>query len=517
MTIGFIHDRNRLKLDLPPGSRLFRQGELLRPLSGRLEIRLLESRPARGRNLFKLLESPRQEWLERIADDLTRKGHACRLLPFAPGYDDGRVFVPSTWLLALEKRSLDGAELDRHQATSRHGDLWHQGSLPDVFQAEKPAEARVRLNLEDGVLEEALPGLQIDLPPGECAEVDEVEIGIGFHWEHRRPLRYPDRLRIFLNHEGRLGLANELELDHYLCSVNSSEMTADCPPELLKAQTIAARSTLLATRGRHHFGEAFDICADDHCQCYRGEETIAEASRLAVSEAAGMLLCHDLDGKAAVCDARYSKSCGGIVEAYENVWEDTPVGYMTALCDTPTGGRPPSRGEDEWRAFLEEDEREAWCNTDHDSLPAGLEHCEGLYRWQVRMSREEAAGHIRRACGLDFETLLDLEPVERGASGRLIRLDVLTDRGRFRIGKELVIRKALSESHLYSALIAFDWEGDTLVIRGKGWGHGVGMCQLGATRMAAAGHSAARILEHYYPGTFLSTMEAASNQTGKRA
>ena len=507
--IGFLHRRKELRLDLPPGTELRTAAGEIESIEGAVRIELLHGTPARALHLLKLVESPRRSWLESLNRQLAKDGLGCRLLDFAPGFSAGPFRVQPTWLLAAEVDAADGTKsrarvsriIDGQHTTDapRAGDLLHLGEDAWLRCVQRPASARVLVESEGESIGELDPhGLCFILPAGQHAAVHQVEVGIDFHWQHRRTLNYPDTLRVFVDHDGLLGLANDLPLEAYLRSVNSSEMTADCPLELLKAQTIAARSTWLATRGRHHHGEAFDICADDHCQCYRGVETIADSSRLATDSTAGLFLCHE----GLVCDARYSKSCGGIVEAYENVWENTPVPYMRALCDDADEADPPQRSESEWRDWILAEE-DVWCNTERWQVPAMLGYSDGYYRWTVEMSRAQAADVLRRRAGLEFGELHDLRPGPRGRSGRLLSMDVHTDRGIFSIGKELKIRRALSESHLYSAAIWFEWKGDTLVIHGKGWGHGVGMCQLGAARMALAGHSCESILSHYYPGSAL--------------
>lgn len=514
--IGFLHRRRELRFELPPGSLLRETDGRQSAISGSVVLTLLEEQPATGTRLLKLVESPRKDWLEHLAATLETEGLTCKVLPFAPGFESEDIRVQPTFLLAavtpgpgqnvraqvgdLLHRLADHGTHGSHGTTPpQAGDLAHLNEDAWLFQADHRASALVRLESPVDPPRECNPdGLCFILPPATHAAVDQVEVGIDFHWQHRRTLNYPDTLRVFVDHMGLLGLANDLPLEDYLRSVNSSEMTADCPLELLKAQTIAARSTWLATRGRHHHGEAFDICADDHCQCYRGVDTIADTSRRAVDETEGQVLCHH----GSVCDARYSKSCGGIVEAYENVWEDTPVPYMVALCDNDGAADPPRRSEAEWQQYILEEE-DVWCNTERWQVPGMLGYSDGFYRWTVEMTRTQVADLLRRRAGLEFGELHDITPGPRGRSGRLLSMDVHTDRGVFTIGKELKIRRALSESHLYSAAIRFEWRGETLVIHGKGWGHGVGMCQLGAARMALAGRTCATILTHYYPGSEL--------------
>jgi stage II sporulation protein D len=544
--IGFLHRREQLLLRLPAGSRwLGPWGE--HAAEGELHLSRTHGEPALVRRGLKLLETADPGLLAAAQTRLHSAGFATEEQPFAPGGHWGGPRAAATRLLWLPLGTArpaggdDHLQLDHGDDEARHallevrsalGDLagrpsgapppalWHLGAPLRYQQILKPARAALTLSGPAagacaGQIREirqqpatARAALRVLPPAGGSIEVAEVEIGIGFHWQHRRSLVYEGAIELFLDASGRLGLLNEIDLEAYLASVNSSEMTADCPPALLEAQTIAARSTVLATRGRHHHGEPFDLCADDHCQCFRGAGQVAAASRAAAQATAGQVLVHG----GLVCDARYSKSCGGIVEAYEQVWEDQPVPYLGALCDTAGGGPPPERDEAAWQAWIGEAES-VWCNTEGEDLPPGLAYGGGYYRWSVERSRRELAASIRRRTGREFGQLLDLRALSRGRSGRLTALEVLTDAGSFIIGKELAIRLALSETCLYSAAIRWHWRGDTLIIEGKGWGHGVGLCQLGATRMALAGLDAGRILAHYYPGTHLETLPASERNS----
>ncbi len=542
--IGIIHRRTRLSFQLPAETRLFSALGEWRG-RGELQITVATPRPGAFRYGLRVLESDDRELLAATADLLATKGITPHIVDFAPGAEYGDCRVPATGLLYAELEAcvpgdrlltshtdnMDPAEREVLQTggpaglellrrlrdilvetPARQGiALWHTGA-PSVFRETViHGESLVNVRLDGRVLlEEGELPLRIELPPGARAMAREVEVGLGFHWQHQRDLEYSGGLLIWCDPAGLLGVANDMDIDLYLASVNSSEMTADCPPALLRAQTIAARSTILATRGRHHAGEPFDICADDHCQCFRGVGTIMKDSLQAARDTSGVVLAWN----GLVCDARYSKSCGGIVEAYENVWENQPIPYMSALCDTRDereGRQPQPRSEQEWIAWIDQDE-DAWCNTDRWELPPGLSYSDGYYRWQVRHSRTELAAIIRRKTGHSFHVLEDLVPVSRGASGRLIELELVTDKGCFRLGKELAIRLALSESCLFSAAIYFEWVEEDVVIHGKGWGHGVGMCQLGAARMATEGRDHDAILQHYYPGTRLIKLSLGASE-----
>ncbi|MDP2360683.1 MAG: SpoIID/LytB domain-containing protein [bacterium] len=529
--IGFLHQREDVQLRLPAGTRAWSDGRDW-PLSGDWRLACSATRTGQIQQAIKVLECADLPLAEEAADQLRRAGLAVELRAHARGAAWPLATAPATWLLALPLGEPCAAQPGEHMLREQPwpgddpllervrralGDLPTRtaGIDPPLWHLQAPARCRWTVLAAEGTLAlcdkdgrrvEAAGPLRFLVPQGEAARVGEVRVGIGFHWDHRETLAYEDTLEAWIEPSGRIGLINELDLERYLASVNSSEMTADSPPDLLRAQTVAARSTLLATRGRHHAGEPFDICADDHCQCFRGCGAIAAASDEAAQDTRGVVLTH----AGRVCDARYSKSCGGIVEAYEHVWEDQAVPYLPSFRDTcvPDPGFVRPASEEAWRDWILAAES-VWCNTEEFKLPPGLAFSDGFYRWRVELTRDEAAAHIRRTTGKAFRRLLDLTPLERGASGRLRRLLVRTDAGDFTLGKELAIRLALSATCLYSAAIVLDWEGDTLLIRGKGWGHGVGLCQLGATRMALEGRPWREILAHYYPHTALVAIRQA--------
>jgi stage II sporulation protein D len=525
--IGFLHRRQNINLLIPEKSTLHMADQEL-AIAGILDIELSEKNAATTTRGLKILESANKESISLVSKALLKNGFKTSVIPFSPGYKSENVYSPKTELLVihLPDKSVDNDTSSSHMELdiSKQGqDLLRKlgpllaefvtpglaNSVPDLWHLQQPAgfnivlknaSSRVNLKSNTGNFQDLELPLKIKLPPGQSANVGDVEVGIGFHWQHQTALEYVGALSVHCDVNGLLCLVNELEIDTYLASVNSSEMTADSPLELLKAQTVAARSTLLATRGRHHNGEPFDICADDHCQCFRGSGTINSTSLTAARETSSELLTWNR----IICDARYSKSCGGIVEAYENVWEDLPVEYLTDFNDTRSTElihtKPSIRNEKEWVAWIDKSE-DVWCNTEEFKLPEGLRYCDGYYRWQVEYSRAELTEIICAKCGLDFDHLIGLQPVSRGKSGRLVYLKIITDRGDFVIGKELRIRLALSKSCLFSSAIWFEWVEDQCIIHGKGWGHGVGMCQLGATRMAFEGNDYRSILNYYYPAT----------------
>ena len=335
-----------------------------------------------------------------------------------------------------------------------------------------------------------------------------IPVGRDFHWEHRERLSFRGTIEFLVGNDGKLLAVNELPMEEYLVSVNSSEMDARSPVEFLKAQTVAARATILATAGKHHRLEPFDLCNGDHCQCYYGVIREAPASRQAAEETANEVIISD--GR--VCDARYSKVCGGIMEANEYVWPGEPISYMRSGVDAPSpeeaGDLYPADTEEKARRWIEA-RPEAYCNADVEDLPDYMAYALKYFRWRVEIEREELEKIIEQKSGRGVGTLQELRPLARGHSARISRLAVVGSEGMIILEKELEIRRVLSLSHLYSSAFVVDYEKDAdgtvsrIVLHGAGWGHGAGLCQVGAAMMAVRGRSCEEILAHYYPGSEL--------------
>ena len=340
--------------------------------------------------------------------------------------------------------------------------------------------------------------------PDASFAIEDVVIGIGFHWERKERQVFRGDLRI-LKREG-LTVINDVSLEEYVTSVISSEMSATCPLELLKAHAVISRSWLCYPKlhpesdGPGNFSlrvgdeitrwygrEAhrdFDVCADDHCQRYQG---ITKAYSTSVSQAASATAGEVLKYDGKVCDARFSKCCGGVVEEYRNAWDDRDVPYLVSLPDIDDTGN-------------------VYCDTKDKALLAQIlpgfdQETQDFYRWTVRYTGDEIRQLIGSRLSEDVGEVLALEPLERGPSERIIRLRIRGQARSLVIGKELEIRRALSRSHLYSSAFDVERDGAMFVLKGKGWGHGVGLCQIGAAVMASRGKNYQEILEHYYPGT----------------
>jgi SpoIID/LytB domain protein len=369
-------------------------------------------------------------------------------------------------------------------------------------------------------------------------QLSDVTIGVQFHWERRENQLFKGALQLLCD-GNKLVAINILPLEEYLISVISSEMSATSSLELLKAHAVISRSWLIAqvVKGKElrQAGEKyqtiwetdaeyirwydredhllFDVCADDHCQRYQGitRQTSALVER-AVNETAGLVLLSNDQ----VCDARYSKSCGGMTETFEKVWEPVVHSYLQKIYDGSNGSFDSSI-DLTTEAVAEEWIRsspEAFCNTtDHKVLSQVLNDYDqetmDFYRWKVTYTQQEISGLITQKTGQDFGNIIELNPIERGHSGRIIRLEIVGTKMRRIIGKELEIRKVLSKTHLYSSAFVVDRYDiaeeipGKFVLTGAGWGHGVGLCQIGAAMMGEKGYSYQEILMHYFVGAEL--------------
>lgn len=363
--------------------------------------------------------------------------------------------------------------------------------------------------------------------------VRDVTIGVKFHWERKEKQRFTGALKILKNKD-KITLINILPIEYYLTSVISSEMSAKCSLDLLKAHSIVSRSWLLAQieksneiksdkkeykrvfesenekivwydREDHEF---FDVCADDHCQRYQGiTKVFTHIAKEAVKQTKGIIV--ENNGK--ICDTRYSKSCGGISETFENVWEPIHYEYLQSVIDYKY------EPEDFNIDFSNEKNSEKWiignptafCNTNDKKILSQIlldydQETKDFYRWKVEYSQEEINKLLKEKLGVDFGMILDLTPIERGKSSRLIKLKITGTNKILTIGKELEIRRALSPTHLYSSSIIIEKENiengipQKFIIKGAGWGHGVGLCQIGAAVMAEQGYKFDEILLHYF-------------------
>ena len=361
----------------------------------------------------------------------------------------------------------------------------------------------------------------------------DVTIGVEFHWQRKEAQSFKGGIEFYAA-DGAVTVINNINAEEYLKSVISSEMNAHASLELLKAHAVISRSWLIAQiskkgtdaknggKGMRADGneivkwydrddhDLFDVCADDHCQRYQGiTKAYIPTVKRAVEDTRGEVLVSDGE----ICDARFSKCCGGATEEFGYCWEDKDVEYLKGVRDSADEAQLPDLTTEceaeKWIAA----EPEAFCNTsDGEILRQILNDFDmetnDFYRWQVRYSQQELSDIVRERSGIDFGTIESLTPLERGVSGRISRLRIDGSKRSMIIGKELEIRKTLSRSHLYSSAFTVKRENGDFVIYGAGWGHGVGLCQIGAAVMGSKGYGYREILAHYYKGA---RVEAAYN------
>ena len=342
-----------------------------------------------------------------------------------------------------------------------------------------------------------------------------VRIGIGFHWDRFEEQEFQGQLTIRNNQDGTQTAINTLDLEDYLCSVISSEMNANSPMELLKAHAVISRSWAIrqivnSKSSNRKLHEGFDLCADDHCQRYEGVRRMNQRAVEAVRSTTGQVLIYDqmvndqmINGKMvndqmvnSICDCRYHKCCGGRTEIWRTCWEDIDVPYIQSVeckyCN-------PSYIE---KSFVHRTSPLRTCLNDYD------QETKDFHDWQVTYTAEELAQIIRAKSGIDFGEIIDLVPLHRGPSGRIDSLRIVGTKHTEVIGKELKIRLWLSRTCLYSSWFevekTFNSQFSVFNLHGHGWGHGAGLCQIGAAVMAAEGHSYQDILAHYYANSRLS-------------
>ena len=399
----------------------------------------------------------------------------------------------------------DGA--GKRKAAIKEGKIEYEGALYDelYFEAPNPSTAFAQ----------------------ESFMLVGVTIGKQFHWQRKENQVFAGALKIIVDGDNLLAI-NVIGVEDYLLSVISSEMSANCSLELLKAHAVISRSWVMARmeQGRedsafeeplvdketdvveyviwydHQEHKLFDVCADDHCQRYQGlTRATGENVRKAVDATWGQILTYD--GR--LCDARFSKCCGGVMEKFSTCWEDKDYPYLQPLPDT-AGHRPGGR---------------VFCDTSDPTVITQIlngydRQTMDFMSWEVEWSREDISQMVSRKSGVDLGLIQQLIPLERGESGRIYKLEIKGDKRSLIVGKELEIRRLLSDTHLKSS--AFDIEyvlggkpsdassWDHVILKGHGWGHGVGLCQIGAAVMASEGYAYTQILSHYYPSSQLTVI-----------
>ncbi len=338
--------------------------------------------------------------------------------------------------------------------------------------------------------------------------IDPVIAGRGFHWEKPISVDFPGELKITIQDE-QIKIVNTVNVEAYVACVATSEMGAEAPADLLAAQTVVARCWSLALAEAKHLSEGFDVCNDDCCQRYQGTSFLTEHSLKAAVDTKGEVLIYDNK----IIDARYSKNCGGMVEAYDTIWEGGMVPYLIPLWDAPK--QRPGYAVDDFDDLWNYDE--AYCSSKRfesvnlAGMLGKVDVSGSYYRWEQTMSKADILKNLKKYTGLTWQRLDGIRIMERGPSSRIkyLFLDGIDQKGQAAeqmVKSEYGIRQMFSESFLYSSAFivkndASLKDDDHVVLRGVGWGHGVGLCQMGALGMALDNINYKKILSHYYPGT----------------
>ncbi len=368
------------------------------------------------------------------------------------------------------------------------------------------------------------PSIKLTAGEGSTFTLFNVIIGNRFHWERKEDQTFQGDLILRSRKDGTISAINEIPLEDYLTSVISSEMSAAAPMEFLKTHAILSRSWFLAALGRkkktketslsaektadevvmrwydqqHH--DLFDVCSDDHCQRYQGTtKIISKQAEEAVRETIGTVITYQDE----ICDARYSKCCGGITEEFDTAWDDKQVPYLASISDAPVS-RQPIGTEEEASAWILSNP-EAYCQTIDERLLESIlpdfdRETKDFFRWRIEYSRKELEEILREKSGFDFGTINEITALRRGPSGRISRMRIVGSKQSMVVGKELEIRRWLSRTHLYSSAFVVMVDEERFTFYGAGWGHGVGLCQIGAAVMANEGFSAEEILGRYFRG-----------------
>lgn len=363
-------------------------------------------------------------------------------------------------------------------------------------------------------------------------ELQDVTIGINFHWERKENQRFVGSLKIIVE-DGKLTGINVIHVEDYLTSVISSEMSATASLELLKAHAVISRGWLLAQIQKNKeitetktaysaFTQTedelirwydredhtrFDVCADDHCQRYQGiTRASTDIVKQAIAATRGQVMMYD--GK--ICDTRFSKCCGGVFEEFQYCWEDIKFPYLSKLRDHKAHTDIPDLTKEQEADAWIRSYPESYCHTTDKKILSQVlnnydQETTDFYRWKVEYTQEELSALILKRSGVDYGQIIDLVPIARGTSGRLWKLKIVGTKKTLTIGKELEIRRTLSNSHLYSSAFVVDKEGispegipSKFILTGAGWGHGVGLCQIGAAVMGEQGYPYNEILQHYF-------------------
>ncbi len=488
-TISFTLSRNCYILS--------HDGEFItRNIDGSLwEAEVIDSRPAESVYILVFASMSNLSNAQDLARDIAQQGYETVILPQGENFSAyGRIIVKNRlYRVCLRKYFKDKEKAVRYQE-----------SLPDnlpSFIASKymtPKGKIILRNLKTSqVFESTKP---IFIKGGEIT-LHNVPVGVGYHWEKEVSNRYPETISFTVDNEGKLTVINLVSIETYLKGVVPSEMPDGFPLEALKAQAVAARSEALSKIGKVHSQDPFDVCDQVHCQVYSGISKRKPSTDRAVDETRGLvMLNHDQ-----ICDAVYSAVCGGHTENSYHVWEGDYVDYLQGSYDSPKSLK-------QFGDLSQEDNAREWidsyppvfCNTIKEWILPSMEYCRKYFRWETKISQELLTKVVEKYSDNTIGEIIDIIPLKRGVSGRIILLKIVGTNDELILNKELTIRKFLSPETLWSSCFYVQKKRDEtnipveFIFRGAGFGHGVGMCQTGAAGLALQGANYKQILNHYY-------------------
>ena len=468
-------------------------------------VRAVEPRPGQKHYLILLFESASEQKSRDQLERFKNRGVQAELKPFGEVLRAGtQALVDRRYYRVVLARQFDtmvDAELYLKTASNlangkiiEEYDVQPGGVL--VFRSPTGQEYRIHDRLR-------LLGSRITLK--------NVNVGSGYHWAHQESRSYAGELELAVDKTGKANVVNVVSLEAYLNGVVAGEMAPSFPPEALKAQAIVSRTLFLNNFYRFHRGADFDVCDEVHCQVYVGVTKQNESTSAAVNATRGQVLTYgDI-----LCTASYSAVCGGHTEDASEVWEGDGQPYLQGEFDATEAGISSQafdlKQEENVRLWIQSNPK-VYCNLETAGQPSFAGYAAKYFRWQTRARRVDLEKWITEKTGTDIGTLIDIVPVRRGSSGRLSEIRLVGSRDSVTVTRELNIRRTLSETALYSACFVIDKEelangvADSYVFSGAGWGHGVGMCQIGASVRALRGQNVGQILAAYYRGTRIKKM-----------
>ncbi len=466
---------------------------IARGLKGRKwEVRVIDSRPAETHFYLVAASMSTRGNAEKQVEAFRSQGFETVIIPIQTG-----IGLNANTMYRVSLRKIFASE----QEAREYGNSIR--SRLDTFVGRhqtSPATGRIRMtNVTTGQIFESSRFIRVK---GDSVTLTDVPVGAGYHWSRNETRAYPSDILFQVDNDGKLIVINELSVEEYLRGVVPSEMHAGFPPEALKAQAIAARSTLMSKINSAHVNDPFDVCSDVHCQAYSGLSKRSGVTDAAILATVGQVLMNSNT----IAEAVYSAVCGGHGESAENAWGGQGKPYLKGRYD----GRRLDRygrlaNERHFKKWIDEMPA-SYCNSTESTLPA-LQYTKKYFRWTVELKQNELQNQLKKSADISIGPILNLTPLKRGVSGRIIQLRIDGRNGSALLEGELKIRRALLSSTLWSSAFYITPSGppgfvpERFILKGAGWGHGVGMCQTGAAQMALEGLNYRDILNHYYPGT----------------